>query len=226
MPETEDRIIALAKMDAPGDSERYSALLDAEESISRAQDLTRRLITFSRGGKPMRERTSLGPLLMDEAQLALRDSAIHCRYSIPDSLPPVKIDRQQIRQVISGIVSNARDAMCDQNEMEISAEEILTHERDPLPVRPGRYIRITVKDSGPGIPPEFIARLFDPFFTTKPGHDGLGLTTSFSIIQNHGGYLTAESGIGTGAAFSVYLPAQENSADPDGNPSNPPPPVE
>ena len=207
--------ITLAKMDTPPEDERYTALQESESAVIRAKELTCRLITFSHGGKPMLEEISIVPLIREISHAVLQESGIRCHYSIPDSLCPVEIDQQQIRQVIAGIVSNAREAMCGEGEMGISAEEIVINENDPLPVRPGRYIRIMVKDSGPGIPSEFSARLFDPFFSTKPGHDGLGLTTSFSIIRNHEGYITAESGREGGAIFSVYLPVREFSGNSD-----------
>jgi two-component system cell cycle sensor histidine kinase/response regulator CckA len=208
--------IGLAKMEAKPESDLHDRLEDAEKASLRAKDLTQQLLTFSKGGAPVKKLASLTELLQDTASFAIRGSNIKCQFSIADDLWHAEIDQGQISQVINNLVINAQQAMPNGGSMEIRAENMtLTGQQSlgrRLPLKKGNYIRIAVKDQGTGIPAEHLEKIFDPFFTTKQKGSGLGLATSFSIVRNHGGHLSVESELGKGSTFYVYLPASMKTA--------------
>lgn len=146
-------------------------------------------------------------LLRDSISLALSGSNVRCEFSIPDDLWPVHIDEGQINQVFNNLVINANQAMPNGGVIRIDTENLEVDEKHGLPLPSGAYIRISIVDQGVGIAQEHLQRIFDPFFTTKQKGSGLGLATSFSIIKQHKGLIGAESTLGAGATFHVYLPA-------------------
>ena len=208
--------ISLAAMDAQPGSEIHESLAKAEKASLRAKDLTQQLLTFAKGGAPVKILASVPELLQDTAGFALRGSSVKCRFSIPPDLWHAEIDEGQISQIIHNLVINAQQAMPDGGSIEISVENmVLTRGRSlgmSMPLKKGNYIRIAVQDHGRGIPAEHLARIFDPFFTTKPKGSGLGLATSFSIARQHGGHLSVESEVGCGSTFYLYLPASLETA--------------
>jgi PAS domain S-box-containing protein len=203
--------VSLARAEIPPANPAYDCLLDAEKAVLRARDLTKQLLTFSRGGTPVKKITWLTDTIMDTANFAVSGSSAICHFSIEDSLWPANVDEGQIGQVISNLVINARQAMPAGGLIKVKAENIVLGEEHSigksLPLAPGNYIRITVQDHGTGIPDENVSRIFDPYFTTKKDGTGLGLAICFSIIHNHGGHISVESAPGQGSAFFVYLPA-------------------
>jgi len=192
--------------------EIFESLADAEEAVFRARDLVQQLLTFSRGGAPLKRIADLRGLIKDSATFVLSGSKAKCRFSIANDLWPAEVDQAQISQVINNTVINADQAMPEGGVIEISARNIVMPSEDnpSLPLKPGRYVIISIKDSGEGIPPENIAKLFDPFFTTKQRGTGLGLSICYSIITRHNGFIDVESKPGAGTAFSIYLPASES----------------
>ena len=140
----------------------------------------------------------------------MRGSNITCYFSIPEDLSPLEIDEGQITQVIHNLIINAEQAMPKGGVIKVSAENISVSPSTGLPVQSGEYIKITVSDTGIGIPRENLIRIFDPYFTTKEEGSGLGLATVYSIIKNHDGYITAESVSGAGTTFHIYLPASSH----------------
>jgi len=181
-------------------------LAEAEKASMRAKDLTQQLLTFSEGGAPIKKEMSVAELLRNSAILASRNSNVRCEFSIPDGLWQVEIDEGQMNQVISNIITNAVEAMADGGTIEIHAENLTVETEEALPLKPGKYIGISVKDHGLGIPTENLSRVFDPYFTTKQAGRGLGLAASHSIVKKHDGYITVESQLGAGATFNIYLP--------------------
>lgn len=157
----------------------------------------------------MREHTSIEQLVKDTAALVLRGSEVRCEYCFPEGLWPVEIDQGQISQVINNIVLNARQAMKDEGRLLVTADNVTVTEGASAPLSPGRYVKLTFKDSGMGIPKKIIQKVFDPFFTTKRKASGLGLSVSYSIVKKHNGHMGVESNEGEGAKFFVYLPAPE-----------------
>jgi two-component system cell cycle sensor histidine kinase/response regulator CckA len=181
-------------------------LLKAQQEAVRAKDLTRQLLTFSRGSLPVKKFAALGEIVTEYAALALGDSDVICRYDIPADLWAVKVDEEQIGQVINTLVLNSTEAMPEGGNITITAEnkEVSSDELPPLPE--GRYVKISVADNGRGIPQELLRKIFDPYFTTKQDGRGLGLTISYAIIRNHDGHISVESEPNKGAVFHIYLP--------------------
>jgi len=205
--------ISVAQMD-PGASEDIAARLRAvETACRRAQDLTGQLLTFARGGAPVKTTTSVGDVVREAAHFALRGFAVRSDLRIPDDLRPVDVDVGQFSQVIHNLVINADQAMPGGGTVTIACENVSLSGAitgPPSLFTPGDYVLITVKDQGIGIPSEHLSKIFDPYFTTKQAGSGLGLSSSYSIIKRHGGYITVDSELGDGATFSIYLPASRH----------------
>ncbi len=199
--------IALAKMQAKPAEEIHSRLQQMEKATLRARDLTHQLMTFAQGGLPIKRAGRLGELIQEAATFVLRGSKSRCRFAFPEDLWSGEFDSGQITQVVQNLVINADQAMPEGGQVSVRGENVTVAEGYPLPLKPGRYVRITVEDQGCGIPPENLTKIFDPFFTTKKNGMGFGLATSYSIIQNHGGYLTVESEVGEGTRIFFFLPA-------------------
>ena len=127
--------------------------------------------------------------------------------SLPDDLWPVEIDEKQIGQVISTLIMNADQAMPEEGEIKVTAENVVIGPEESLPLKDGKYVKVSVKDQGWGLQKEDLQRVFDPCFSSTAKGNGLGLAASYLIIRKHGGYLGAESEFGAGTTFSFYLPA-------------------
>jgi two-component system cell cycle sensor histidine kinase/response regulator CckA len=204
--------IDLAKRYVEPDSKAVERLTEAEKASLRARDLTHQLLTFARGGAPVKKKVSIGELIEDSASFALRGTNIRPEYSLPDDLLSVEADEGQMNQVITNLVLNAEEAMPQGGVLNIRAENIEVKGGRDLPLPEGNYIEITIEDRGTGIPKEHLGRIFEPYFTTKQKGSGLGLATAYSIIRNHDGYITAESELGVGTTFHIYLPASKKPA--------------
>ncbi|MGE5172746.1 MAG: PAS domain S-box protein [Betaproteobacteria bacterium] len=215
--------ISLAQLDADPSGPMYQRLSDGEKAVLRARDLTQQLLTFARGGAPVRKTASIHDIVEEACGFSLSGSNVKCTFSFGESLRPVDVDAGQISQVIHNLVINAGQAMPDGGSIHVSCQNTTIDARDMLPLMDGRYVKISVKDQGIGIPREILSKIFDPYFTTKPKGSGLGLATSYSIVKKHGGYIGVESEPGAGSIFHVYLPAslQELPAKPP-QPKGPP----
>ena len=188
----------------------FSGLLDAVLKAShRATHLTKQLLTFSKGGEPIKKKVSLPELLREAADLALSGSPVGCDFVVPGDLWWAEIDEGQINQAVSNIIINAKQAMPEGGTIRISAENVQVGPDDDPLLAEGRYVRVSIRDRGIGIPKEDLNRIFDPYFTTKPQGTGLGLATTFSIIKRHGGHISVESEPGRGTTFFLYLPAAD-----------------
>jgi PAS domain S-box-containing protein len=213
--------LSLLKLGFQPDDPDLALLDDMGLAISRAERLTFQLLTFAKGGAPIKETASLEEIVRDSSGFVLRGSTVQCRYSIPKDLWPAELDKGQISQVIQNLVMNAVQAMPSGGEMRIKAENAtlgITNGRTSgkaarrastgerrLP--PGEYVRISVRDHGAGISREHIGRIFDPYFTTKEKGSGLGLAIAYSIMHRHGGDISVESEEGSGSEFTILLPA-------------------
>lgn len=209
--------ISLVKMYVTSDDEKLQKRFnDAERAILRAKDLTQQLLTFSRGGSPVKTTSAIQSVLKASCRFAVTGSNIQCEFDLPDDLLPVDIDAGQINQVINNVIINAQQAMPNGGTIHIKAENIISSEKmakQGLVMNQGAYVRITIQDNGIGIPQENIGKIFDPYFTTKEQGSGLGLATSHSIIKKHGGHFSVASLSGKGTIFSIYLPASSRSIE-------------
>ncbi len=191
------------------DAEDDRFLRESERAGLRARDLTQQLLTFSKGGAPVRTAALLPDIVREAAGFALHGSSVRCDFDFSPGLWPGHVDRGQISQVVHNIVINAMHAMPTGGVVRIALrnEQISTSSGGTLPA--GRYLHLSIQDSGTGISPQHIARIFDPYFTTKQQGSGLGLATVYSIIKKHGGNIDVESVLGQGTTFHIWLPAAE-----------------
>lgn len=190
------------------DTKSLNLLDDAKKATRRATKLTQQLLTFAKGGDPVREKTALPDLIRESADFVLHGSRVACEYSFPDDLWMVDVDSGQIGQVIQNIILNAKHAMPEGGTVSIRCDNISNAAMESLlSLDEGSYVRITLQDAGIGIPKTIIDRIFDPYFSTKQEGSGLGLAICHSIINKHDGHITVDSTPGRGTRFSIYLPA-------------------
>ena len=210
------RNIFLAKLSASDEDKMMEeGLATAERAGLQAKELAHQLITFAKGGYSQRKMESVVPLLREAIECYKSRSDIRWNISIPEDIWPVEMDSMQIRQVIENIVNNGLQAMPEGGTMDIGAECVTIGEKNPLSLRPGRYVKISIKDGGAGVRKEDLSRVFDPYFKAKTtgGRKGLGLGLSicYSILKHHNGTIAVESEWGEGTTFSLFLTAE---ADP------------
>ena len=190
------------------------ALEVAMKASHHAQALTQKLLTFAKGGAPLRNIVPANHLLRDIISSTLSNKpTVEHRVNIAENLPCVKVDKEQVKQVVQNIVTNAFEAMSGSGILEIDVEKVVIDQSLGLPLADGSYVKVIIMDSGVGIPKDQILKIFDPFYTTKSKNSGLGLTTAYSIIRQHGGFITVDSQIGFGTAFSIYLPVCSDAAN-------------
>ena len=224
--------ISLARIDTKPGSKVFERLTEAEKAALRAKDLTARLITFSKGGEPLKQEVFVGGLLKDSVESVLSKSEINCEFSIPDDLRPVVIDEGQIRQVIRNVVTNSVEAISAcadgaglsathkptagrqaQGTIKVCCRNVDISEKDGLKLKAGKYVKLSLEDQGPGIPKENLPKIFDPYFSTKKmglqKGMGLGLAICLSIVKKHDGLIALKSEPGAGTTFFIYLPASD-----------------
>lgn len=201
--------ISLIKLYIDSPDELSQILEDAEKASLRARDLTYQLLTFSKGGAPIKKATSIVELVKDSARFALRGSNVRFDFSFPEDIWTVKVDAGQISQVINNMIINADQAMPEGGIINIRFENVTLTESDLMSLKAGEYVKISIKDQGIGISGEYLQKIFDPYFTTKHKGSGLGLATAYSIIKKHDGQITVDSKMGSGTTFHIYLPASK-----------------
>ncbi len=198
--------LRMAKTECP--AKLFELVKKAEAASLRAQGLTQQLLTFSKGGAPIKKASTIQELILSTVEFTLRGSKVRYEVDLPDDLWPVEIDEGQISQVVNNLAINALQAMPDGGKLFVRAENI-TLDENAAPLAPGNYVRIFFQDTGSGIPADALSRIFDPYFTTKKKGSGLGLASSYSIIKKHGGNITVDSEVGKGTTFVFYLPASD-----------------
>jgi two-component system, cell cycle sensor histidine kinase and response regulator CckA len=198
--------VDLARTEAKDEAVAQTLAL-AMESMQRAKALTRQLLTFSKGGAPVRKSVSLAGLVREACRFSLHGSSVGCAFSLPDDLWRCDVDRDQVAQVVQNLVINAQQAMPLGGTIEVSARNVPLQAGEHPSLKAGRYVELFITDHGTGIPPEMLPRIFDPFFTTKSKGHGLGLAISYSIVSRHEGAISVESDVGKGTTFHVHLPA-------------------
>ena len=201
--------INLAMLDLPMEYSSREILTEAEKACFQAQNLARQLLTFAKGGTPIKGLVSIEQLLRECASFACRGSAVRVELFLPENLWALEVDIGQINQVFQNLIINAIQAMPTGGTIKIYGENLVIAADSDLPLNPGRYVKISLQDQGSGMPAAYLAKMFDPYFTTKQKGSGLGLATSYSIIKSHYGHITAESKMGQGTTFNIYLPAAD-----------------
>lgn len=200
--------IGLAQFEAPREAKNLLTCLGkAAQATEHAAHLSSQLLTFSKGGAPVKKVAKLGPLLTKASEFALHGSNVRAEVDISPNLWAAEVDAAQIEQVMNAVVLNARDAMPAGGIVEVTARNVHLDNKPGALLPGGRYLKITVADQGSGVPANISTRIFDPYFTTKPTNSGLGLSISFSIVKKHGGMLQLEQTSSSGAVFAFYLPA-------------------
>jgi PAS domain S-box-containing protein len=199
--------VSLAKLYAEPGRKVYEKLEEIERAALRTKELTQQLLTFAKGGAPIKQAASLPEIIEDTARFCLMGSNVQCRFDIPDGVWPVSVDVGQISQVIHNIILNADQSMPTGGFVDIKLENVALDPSARLPLKAGNYVKTTIHDQGIGIPREHFPKIFDPYFSTKQKGSGLGLAVVHSIIEKHDGCITVESELNSGTTFDVYLPA-------------------
>ncbi len=200
--------LELASLRIAENDQTASLLTNAKKATLRAARLTEQLLTFSKGGEPVKETTSLEKIIRDSAEFVLHGSNTFCEYSIPEKLWMANVDSGQISQVIQNIILNASHAMVDGGKIKVSCNNIEgSAAHIPQIANDSDFILVTIQDSGAGISGKNIDKIFDPYFSTKQNGSGLGLSICHSIIKKHDGHILVQSAPGKGTTFSIYLPA-------------------
>jgi len=200
--------ISLARMQAEQPDKLEQCLEQAENAAVRAKDLTRRLLTFSQGGSPLKKTIIINNLLEQTINHAIRDTTVTCTFALADDLLPVDIDEEQFSQVIGNLVKNALQAMPAGGTISVASRNAA------LPPGGEQYVEISIADSGTGIPEQLQQRIFDPYFTTRDQGSGLGLAACYSIIKKHDGSIAVKSVPGKGTTVHISLPAVHVSEKP------------
>jgi CheY-like chemotaxis protein len=205
--------VEMAKILLGRNQEVRTILEQTEHACQKAVLLSSQLLTFAKGGDPVRKVISVSALVTDAVALARAGAHTTIELSISEDLKSAEVDSGQIGQVFHNILLNAREAMSGDGIIEVHAENVVlagTHGG-------ATYVRISVRDFGCGVPVDVLPRIFDPYFTTKPSGRGLGLATAYAIIAKHGGSISAESRPVHGTVFTIDLPASEDTPAPRGS---------
>jgi PAS domain S-box-containing protein len=197
--------IGLAKRLLKAEGKAYERLDEAEKAATRARALTQQLLTFARGGSPVKKPASITELIKETAPFALRGSNVRLEIALPYDPWTVEVDEGQISQAINNIVINANEAMPAGGTLKIRVRNTVINKAGTMPR--GNYIQIDIEDKGLGISKNDLPKIFEPYFTTKQKGSGLGLATAYSIISNHGGYITVDTAQDAGTTFHIYLPS-------------------
>ncbi len=199
--------LSLAAMECEESSPAAQRLREGERALLRARDLTQQLLTFAKGGDPVRSAVPLADVVREAAQFSLHGSSVRCEYAIAQDLRPADADKGQIGQVVQNLVINAVQAMPGGGQIRLGLVNHSLAEGEVVTLPAGDYLRLEIADSGRGIAPEHLARIFEPFFTTKEFGSGLGLATVYSVIKKHRGHIAVESTQGVGTTFRIWIPA-------------------
>jgi PAS domain S-box-containing protein len=198
--------VSLAEMMTEGNESLAEALEQASAATHRARALTSKLMTFAKGGHPMKCVTSVEELLRRSASLCLRGTGVIPRFDVHQDLAHAELDVAQMDQVFTNLIANAQQAMPHGGQVIVAARNVTLGADSCLPLPPGRYVQVDISDEGVGIPPENLAHVFDPFFKWDAG---LGLAIAHSVVKRHGGHISVHSELGVGSTFSVYLAATD-----------------
>ncbi len=200
--------IDLALLDTDLNEKTRQNLQESLIASHRARKLTQQLLTFAKGGEPIKETSSLADIVQESANFILRGDKVSCRFNFSEDLYLVDIDKGQISQVVQNIILNGSHAMPDGGTINVSCENVSFAQVPEIVTSiGGDVVKMVIQDYGVGIPANMLDKIFDPYFSTKKKGSGLGLAISHSIVQKHNGHIAVESTPGVGTAFTIYLPA-------------------
>jgi len=189
------------------DAEVTEIFSEIESGTKQAQKLTQQLLTFAKGGAPIKTASDITQIIHESATFVSRGTKVKIEFDFVDPVWITEVDEGQFHQVIGNLVINAIQAMPGGGVIQIQCENINIHTDNQIPVTPGKYVKVVIQDQGVGISTKHLQKIFDPYFTTKQKGSGMGLATVYSIIKNHEGHITVNSLMDKGTAFSIYLPA-------------------
>lgn len=198
--------LSLALLQIPHDNEIYSLLVEMEHALNHAKELSKRLLSYSRGKELEKKEINILDIISNSAKFILKNSNITLELDLPSVIPPIVGDESEIYQVFNNLILNAKEAMSNNGKLKITGELIEVNTNMNLPLPNGHYFKIEISDTGVGIDKNYIDKIFDPYFTTKKHGTGLGLAICYSIIKRHNGYITLHSELNKGTTFFVYLP--------------------
>ncbi len=201
--------IDLARGEISGQSEALNYIDEALDAMDRARGLTHQLLTFAKGGAPVKKDIELRPFLEKNVRFALSGSSVNPVFTISSDLWVSQFDPDQLGQVINNLVLNAVQAMSGRGTLRITARNSTEEEVRKINLESDKYVTLSITDEGIGIPPDILTSIFDPFFTTKTQGHGLGLSLCHSILRRHGGSIEVESVQGKGTTFTLLIPASE-----------------
>jgi signal transduction histidine kinase len=208
--------ITLAKLYLDHGGKAFERLSEAETASRRATELTQQLLTFAKGGAPVRKAVAIADVVREAAGFVLSGTNVAAEF---DARPPVwcvEVDAGQMSQVFNNLLINAVQAMPNGGRIRIEVGNAVLAANEVPTLKEGAYVRIAIRDEGSGIPAEHLPRVFEPYFTTKQKGSGLGLASSYSVVKRHDGHITVESELGRGTTFAVYLPATGKDAPASG----------
>jgi signal transduction histidine kinase/CheY-like chemotaxis protein len=213
--------VSLAMLDEKAAGAAGGFLREIDRAAHRARDLTQQLLTFAKGGEPLRAPVALASIVREVADSVVTGPAVRCEHAAVPGLWEAAADKGQVAQAIRNLLLNAVEAMPRGGVIRISLdnEEIAAGATPPLAA--GRYVRLVIADSGDGIKSDVLPRIFDPYFSTKRTGGGLGLATTYSIVKRHQGHIAAASIPGQGATFALWLPAAESPPSAEPSPTIP-----
>ncbi|MFW8600417.1 PAS domain-containing hybrid sensor histidine kinase/response regulator [Desulfobacterota bacterium M19] len=201
--------ISLAKVNINPRDTVFSNLEKTEKAALQARSLTQQLLTFAKGGAPIKKITTITELIKDSTSFAMRGANVKCEYQLPEELWPIEVDEGQLSQVSQNLVINACQAMSEGGTLIIRGDNLVLAEHDQPLLPAGKYVCLSFQDQGSGISKGNLLKIFDPYFSSKKTGSGLGLAIAYSIIKKHDGLITVDSELGRGSTFSIYLPATE-----------------
>lgn len=199
--------LSMMRMGLPVHHELHDRIMRCEKAVQQATGLTCQLLTFSRGGDPVKKLVDPRRIIRDASSFSLHGSNVAVEMKISDDLWPIEADEGQIGQVFHNLLINADQAMPRGGTVRVEASNCRIRKGESTALQPGDYVLVSVIDQGTGIAPENMDKIFDPYFTTKETGTGLGLTALHAIVRKHGGQVLVSSRVGTGSVFRVYLPA-------------------
>ncbi|OVE80626.1 hypothetical protein BVY04_05420 [bacterium M21] len=199
--------LELAHRQVDGNSKLHHHLKRTEGACISAGGLTKQLLTFSKGGNPVRQTACVDDCVRDTADFVLHGANVKCTFDLSKDLWPARVDTGQISQVIQNLLINSRQAMPAGGTIAVTMRNVPELEAKTMELESGTFIEIAIKDEGIGMDEESQNRIFEPYYTTKKTGSGLGMAVCHSIITKHGGSIKVASILGKGTTFTIHLPA-------------------